>query len=221
MHKILLVEDEEKVSRLLELQLNREGYLVEKALDGFEALIKFEKEKFDLVLLDIMLPKVNGLEVLKKIRQKSQIPILLVTAKDDVSDKIIGLDYGADDYIVKPFEYGELSARIRTNLRGAEKKEKKLEYGGISMDLASREVKKDSKKVELSKTEFDLLELFLENKGIVLTREKILGRVWGDSYYGNPNVLEVYVRYLRNKLESKGKDSLIKTIRGVGYSLKR
>lgn len=220
MHKILLVEDEEKVSRLLELQLNREGYLVEKALDGFEALLKFEEESFDLILLDIMLPKVNGLEVLKKIRQKSQVPILLVTAKDDVSDKIIGLDYGADDYIVKPFEYGELSARIRTNLRGVDKKDKRLEYAGITMELASREVKKDGNKIELSKTEFNLLELFLENYGIVLTREKILGRVWGDSYYGNPNVLEVYVRYLRNKLESKGKESLIKTVRGIGYSLK-
>jgi DNA-binding response OmpR family regulator len=167
-----------------------------------------------------MLPKVNGLEVLKRIREKSQIPILLVTAKDELTDRITGLDLGANDYIIKPFEYSELSARIRVNLRHLEKKEKKLEYLGINMELDSMEVTKDGEKIELSKTEFELLKLLLENKGIVLTREKILGMIWGDSYYGNPNVLEVYIRYLRNKLGSKGKDSIIKTIRGVGYSLK-
>jgi DNA-binding response OmpR family regulator len=220
MYKILLVEDDDRVSRLLELQLKREGYSVDIAKDGFDGLLKFNENEYDLILLDYMLPKVNGLEVLKKIREKSEIPILMVTAKDELTDRITGLDLGANDYIIKPFEYSELSARIRVNLRHLEKKEKKLEYLGINMELDSMEVTKDGEKIELSKTEFELLKLLLENKGIVLTREKILGMIWGDSYYGNPNVLEVYIRYLRNKLGSKGKDSIIKTIRGVGYSLK-
>jgi DNA-binding response OmpR family regulator len=220
MYKILLVEDDDRVSRLLELQLKREGYSVDIAKDGFDGLLKFNENEYDLILLDYMLPKVNGLEVLKKIREKSEIPILMVTAKDVLTDRITGLDLGANDYIIKPFEYSELSARIRVNLRHLEKKEKKLEYLGINMELDSMEVTKDGEKIELSKTEFELLKLLLENKGIVLTREKILGMIWGDSYYGNPNVLEVYIRYLRNKLGSKGKDSIIKTIRGVGYSLK-
>ena len=220
MHRILLVEDDDRVSRLLELQLKREGYFVEIAKDGFEGLIKFGEDDYDLILLDVMLPRVNGIEVLKKIREQSEIPILLVTAKDELSDRITGLDLGANDYIVKPFEYSELSARIRVNLRHLKKKEENLEYLDIKMKLDSMEVTKGGKKIELSKTEFELLKLLLENKGIVLTREKILGKIWGDSYYGNPNVLEVYIRYLRNKLESKGKDSIIKTVRGVGYSLK-
>lgn len=221
MKKILLVEDDKKLSRVLSLQLSYEGYTSDIARDGFDALIKFEEGDYDLVLLDIMLPKVDGYEVCKRIRQTSDIPIIMLTAKEEIGDKIIGLDIGADDYVVKPFSYGELTARIRANLR-KNKKENSLvlSYKGLILDSAKRMVTRDGSDINLSKQEFDLLEYLMINSGIAMSRDKILAKIWGDEDYSNPNVLDVYIKYLRDKIDKEYDEKLIKTIRGIGYSLR-
>ncbi len=224
MEKILIVEDEEKLARFLELELEHEGYEVSKALDGREGLALFKASSFDLILLDIMLPALNGIEVLRRIRQESDLPIILLTARDAVVDKVSGLDGGADDYITKPFAIEELLARIRVALRKNQSKNNAvnhiLEIGRLSLNSSSREVKVDNQVVELTRKEFDLLEFLLQNKNIVMERTTLLDRIWGFDFVGETNSVDVYVRYLRSKLEEPYGLNLIKTVRGVGYVIR-
>ncbi len=223
--KILIIEDEEKIARFVELELGYEGYQVEKALDGRSGLEMVKSRCFDLVLLDIMLPGLNGIEVLRRIRQDSRVPVILLTARDAVVDKVAGLDMGADDYITKPFAIEELLARIRAALRnraaGDETEQPALLIAGeLSLDPLKREVLVGDIPVELTKREFDILQYLLENRNIVIDRETMLERIWGYSFSGGSNAVDVYIRYLRAKLEEPFGLKLIHTIRGVGYVIK-
>ncbi|KUO73039.1 MAG: PhoB family transcriptional regulator [Clostridia bacterium BRH_c25] len=221
--KILIIEDEVKIARFLELELSHEGYTVDQAHDGRDGLNKALDNKYDLVVMDIMLPSMNGIEVLRKIRQGSDVPVIMLTAKDEVMDKVIGLDMGADDYITKPFAIEELLARIRTALKRRitrNEAAKVLHANGLQLDLEKYSVTFADESVELTKREFDLLKYLLENKNIVLTREKLLETVWGFDYLGDTNVVDVYIRYLRSKIDEKYDRKIIHTIRGVGYTIK-
>ena len=221
MHKILLVEDEPNIARFVELELTHEGYEVVKAEDGREGLRLAEAGGFDLVLLDIMLPGLNGLEVLRRLRKSSQLPVIMLTARDAVMDKVTGLDMGADDYITKPFSIEELLARIRTALRKTVKQEsKQLSYGPLVMDVLRYTVTIEGQPVDLTGREFSLLQALLENQGIVLTREVLMDQVWGYDFVGETNLVDVYIRYLRAKIAEKTDRKLIQTIRGVGYVLR-
>ena len=223
MDRILIVEDEEAIARFVELELRHEGYEAEKAGDGRTGLELALSGRFDLVLLDIMLPELSGMEVIRRLRRESQIPVIMLTARDTVMDKVYGLDMGADDYITKPFAIEELLARIRTALRKrphtAERTEL-LSCGPVSMDVARHQVTCAGKPVELTGREFDVLKLLLENQQIVLSRETFLTRVWGYDYMGETNVVDVYIRYLRSKIDDAFGLSLIHTVRGVGYVLR-
>jgi len=218
--RILIVEDEKEMARFLELELNHEGFETAKAHDGREGLDLAETGNFRLVLLDIMLPELSGLEVLRRLRRSQpHLPVIMLTARDQVSDKVSGLDLGADDYITKPFAIEELLARIRAALRksgAAAEEEAVLSANGVSLDKRRREVLLGGKPVDLSKREFDLLEYLLSNRNIVLTREQILSSVWDYNFEGEGNAVDVYVRFLRAKLG----DSLITTVRGVGYVIR-
>lgn len=221
--KILIIEDEIKIARFVELELIHEGYTVEQCHDGREGLERAEAGNFDLIILDIMLPSMNGIEVLRRIRQSSQAPIIMLTAKDEVMDKVIGLDMGANDYVTKPFAIEELLARIRTALKnkiGTVLPSNTLQLGLLCLDMDKYTVTYNNEVVDLTKREFDLLHYLLQNKNIVLTRDKILQVVWGYDYMGDTNVVDVYVRYLRVKLDDKYDIKLIYTVRGVGYLLK-
>ncbi len=221
MKRILIIEDDKKLARVLELQLSYEGYRLDIAKDGFEGLIKFREDDYDLVLLDVMIPKIDGYEVCKRIKGESDVPIIMVTAKDDIGDRIIGLDTGADDYVVKPFNYGELTARIRAALRRrGNSKNEKITHKDLTLNSENRSVMREEDEIELSKQEFDLLELLMINKGIVVSRDKILAKIWGDEDYLNPNVLDVYIKYLRDKVDRNYEEKYIKTVRGVGYMIK-
>ena len=225
--KILVIEDEEKIARFLELELQYEGYEVEKASDGRRGLELAESETVDLILLDILLPGLNGLEVLRRLRKISDVPIIMLTAKDAVMDKVTGLDMGASDYITKPFAIEELLARIRVCLRkreteesGEKKESSALSCGALTLCPSRHEVSYDGTAVELTGREFALLRTLLENKNIVLGRDTLLEKVWGYDYMGETNVVDVYVRYLRAKIDDKFDVKLIKTIRGVGYVIR-
>ncbi len=223
MERILIIEDEEKLARFVELELSYEGYKVEKALEGREGLALVKAQPFDLILLDIMLPGLNGIEVLRRIRQFSDVPIILLTARDTVVDKVTGLDTGADDYITKPFAIEELLARIRVALR--KKREQKgasqiLEAGKLKLDLQAREIRVDSQPIDLTKKEFDILQHLMKNKNIVLRREVLLERIWGYDFDGGTNAVDVYIRYLRAKIEEPFGLKFIHTVRGVGYVIK-
>lgn len=225
MTKILIVEDEEKLARFVELELQYEGYEVEKAYDGRAGIDMVKASPFDLVLLDIMLPGLNGIEVLRRIRQTSDIPVILLTARDAVVDKVTGLDSGADDYITKPFAIEELLARIRALLRkkepGSQAQAKDvMVYKELSLDTKKREVHVQGTVVPLTKKEFDLLELLMENRNIVLSRETILDKIWGYDFSGGTNAVDVYIRYLRAKLEEPFGTKIFSTVRGVGYAIK-
>lgn len=224
MTKILLVEDEEKLARFVELELKHEGYAVDKAFDGREGLEKAEGGGYDLLLLDIMLPGLNGLEVLRRLRKAgSEMPVIMLTARDAVMDKVTGLDMGADDYVTKPFSIEELLARIRASLRKqtAQKQETGLlSCGGLTVDVSRHRVTRDGKDIELTGREFSLLQYFMENKTIVLTRDQLLEKVWGYEYLGETNVVDVYVRYLRGKIDDGFDQKLLQTVRGVGYVLR-
>lgn len=223
MPRILLVEDEEKLARFVELELSHEGYKVEKAFDGRLGLEKAEAGGFDLMLLDIMLPGINGLEVLRRIRKTSSLPVIMLTARDAVMDKVTGLDMGADDYITKPFSIEELLARIRVALRkNAARGDNStlLTCGDLSLDSARHRVTRGQTEIELTGREFALLQYFLENKTHVLSREQVLSHVWGYQYMGETNVVDVYVRYLRNKIDDPFEQKLLHTVRGVGYVLR-
>jgi two-component system, OmpR family, response regulator ArlR len=219
---ILIIEDEKQIVRFLELELQHEGYAVEAVYDGAEGLIAAQRLQPDLVLLDIMLPGMHGLEVCRRIRQTSDMPIIMLTARDDTTDKVMGLDWGANDYVTKPFAIEELLARIRASLRRSvqTKSNDTLTIGELTMDLSSRTVMRGNTSIELTKKEFDLLEFMILNKGIVLTREKVLENVWGYSFTGDTKIVDVYIRYLRNKIDDSNNTKFIHTIRGVGYVLK-
>lgn len=221
--RILLVEDEEKLARMVEMELKYEGYQVEKALDGRRGLELALDGSFDLVLLDIMLPQLSGMEVLRRLRRESQVPVIMLTARDSVVDKVAGLDSGADDYITKPFAIEELLARIRAALRGKggpAAQSVPLSAGPLVMDVDKHQVTVRGQNVELTKKEFDLLRHLLENKGRVLTRETLLDAVWGFDFVGETNSVDVYIRFLRSKLDDAFDLKLIHTVRGVGYVIK-
>ena len=225
--RILVVEDEEKIARFLELELRYEGYEVDKAADGRSGLERAETGDYDLILLDILLPGLNGLEVLRRLRKSSDVPVIMLTAKDAVMDKVTGLDTGASDYITKPFAIEELLARIRACLRkkeAGETEEKKgngaLTCGDLSLHPDRHEVTYQDTPVDLTSREFSLLQTLLENKNIVLGRDTLLEKVWGYDYMGETNVVDVYIRYLRAKIDDKFEVKLIKTIRGVGYVIR-
>lgn len=224
MTKILIVEDEEKIARFLELELIHEGYEVIKTDNGRTGLDIMEKGEVDLVILDIMLPEINGLEVLRRIRKISDIPIIMLTARDAVMDKVSGLDAGADDYITKPFAIEELLARIRTALKKRvvimKKDENVLSCGLLTLDKMRHKVMYNGTEIELTNREFTLLQILMENKDIVLTRDILIERVCGYDYVGETNVIDVYVRYLRAKIDNVFKVKIISTVRGVGYVIK-
>lgn len=226
MSKILIIEDEEKIARFVELELSHEGYETDKATNGREGLEKIESGGYDLVILDIMLPELNGIEVLRRARRTTDVPVILLTARDSVTDKVSGLDMGANDYITKPFAIEELLARIRAILRSSEKAAEKapepaekeedgsiLSCSGVEMNTDSHEMTYNGQPVELTNREFILLRTLMENKNVAMTREKLLCDAWGYDYYGETNIIDVYVRYIRHKTS----DDVIKTIRGVGY----
>ncbi len=222
MGKILIVEDEEKLSKFLELELQYEDYDVVVCNDGISGLTTARESNPDLVLLDWMLPSISGLEVCRRLRSTgSKVPIILLTAKDEINDRVAGLDAGADDYIVKPFSIEELLARIRANLRRTNETDPdELHFLDLSFNRRTREVKRGDRLIELTATEYDLLEYLMSHPRQVLTRDQILERVWGYDFGGDSNIIEVYVRYLRLKLEANQESRLIKTVRGVGYVLK-
>lgn len=224
MERILVIEDEEKIARFVELELEYEGYLVEKAFDGREGLELALAQPFDLILLDIMLPGLSGVEVLRRLRRISSTPVILLTARDEVADKVAGLDAGADDYITKPFAIEELLARIRVLLRkrtlSANRLDKRLSAGPLSLDYDKREVRLGEVLLDLTKREFDLLHYLLLHKNIVVERETLLQEIWGYDFAGETNAVDVYIRYLRAKLEEPFSIKLIHTVRGVGYMIK-
>ena len=221
--RILVIEDEEKLARFVELELVHEGYTVTKCFDGRSGLAAAESGEYDLVLLDIMLPELNGMEVLRRLRRSTRLPVILLTARDTVMDKVSGLDMGADDYITKPFAIEELLARIRRALRCAAApapQSAELTWGMLRLSPARHEVYYGADLIELTSREFSLLQTLLENRNIVLSRDTLLERVWGFDYVGETNVVDVYVRYLRAKLDEVYGIRLIRTVRGVGYAIK-
>ncbi|MBQ9075471.1 MAG: response regulator transcription factor [Mogibacterium sp.] len=227
--RILIIEDEEKIARFIELELLHEGYEVVKCGDGRTGLEMAESGGFSLVLLDIMLPELNGMEVLRRLRRTSDVPVIMLTARDAVMDKVAGLDQGADDYITKPFAIEELLARIRLALRRSSHQAHEntqdtpddlLRCGDLTLSPSRHEVKYAGKEIELTSREFDLLNTLLVNKNIVLSRDTLLGTVWGYDYMGETNVVDVYVRYLRSKIDEVFGISLIQTVRGVGYVIR-
>ena len=220
--KILLIEDEEKLARFVELELTYEGYSVTKAFSGRVGLEYAVTGEYDLILLDIMLPELNGMEVLRRIRRSSSIPVIMLTARDSVTDKVAGLDLGADDYVTKPFAIEELLARIRTALRKnpVSASSEVLVAQSVRLDAKKREVTVSDKPVELTKREFDLLHYLLKNKGLVNTREALLENVWEYDFDGGTNAVDVYIRFLRSKIDEAFDLKIIHTVRGVGYVIK-
>lgn len=220
MTKILIVEDEQNLARFIELELEHENYVVDIEYDGKPGLEKALTNDYDLILLDLMLPNINGLEICRQVRQNKTTPIIIITAKSDTYDKVAGLDYGADDYIVKPFDIEELLARIRAMLRRQPQKNI-IDMQGIIIDRDGFKVTVDGNTLDLTKTEYDLLTLLAENRNHVLQREQIIADVWGYDSEVETNVVDVYIRYLRNKLKPYGKDKIIETVRGVGYVVRK
>ncbi|ALU38026.1 response regulator transcription factor [Clostridium autoethanogenum] len=220
--RILLVEDEKQMSMFIQMELTHEGYKIDAAYDGREALEKVEDKEYDLILLDIMIPNLNGIEVCRRIRQFSHVPIIMLTAKSDIPDKVLGLDAGANDYLAKPFAIEELLARIRVYERDKALKNQtdQIKVKNIVMDNKTHQVLRNGKEIELTKTEYNLLKMLLINKNIVLTRDKLIEEVWGYDYSGDTNVVDVFIRYLRSKIDNECQDKLITTIRGVGYVIK-
>ncbi|MDQ6908473.1 MAG: response regulator transcription factor [Chloroflexota bacterium] len=225
--RILVVEDERAIANVLRRGLALEGYIVEVADGGRAALDAVRDRPPELVILDLMLPDIDGLEVARRLREAGErAPVLMLTARDGVADRVRGLDAGADDYLVKPFAFEELLARVRALLRRAASQTEgtnhteSLKFADLVVDLGTRDVRRGGHSIELTAREFDLLILFLRNPRQVLPRDLIMDRVWGDDFYGESNVLEVYVRALRTKLEEHGETRLIHTVRGVGYTLR-
>jgi len=221
--RVLLIEDEVKLARFVELELKYEGYEVTVCHDGREGVTLINEKDFDMILLDLMLPGLTGIEICRRVRKTSNVPIIMLTAKDEVIDKVAGLDSGADDYLTKPFAIEELLARMRVAFKHCEDKMTKrvvLNVQDLEINTEKRLVTVGGDEVELTKKEYDLLVYLVQNKNIVLTREQILNEVWGYSYIGETNVVDVYVRYLRAKIDEAFQKKFIHTIRGVGYYVK-
>ena len=218
--RVLIVEDDSGIADFLQLELEHEGFEVLRAEDGRKALEFFESGSPDIILLDIMLPKLNGLEVLRRIRKTSRVPVIMLTARGDTLDKVSGLDSGADDYLAKPFEIEELLARMRAVMRRNEANDEQLKLRGIELNRNSMEVKINKERIALSKTEYLLLKTFIENKNVVLSRDKIISAVWGENHYIDENSVDVYVRYLRSKIDDKAGEEYISTLRGAGYVMR-
>ncbi|KAB7671128.1 response regulator transcription factor [Bacillus sp. B1-b2] len=227
MKKILIIEDEKNLARFIELELKYEGYDTEVLSDGRSGLNKAIAEDWDVILLDLMLPELNGLEVCRRIRQTKNTPILMITARDSVLDRVAGLDSGADDYLIKPFAIEELLARLRALFRrfesSSEQKEHhltRLTFKDLTLELESHIAKKGNDNLSLTKREYDLLNMFMSNINIVLTREVLLDKIWGYESEVETNVIDVYVRYLRNKIDPTGSMNYIETVRGIGYVMR-
>lgn len=220
MTKILIVEDEQNLARFIELELQHENYDIDIEYDGRQGLNKALSNTYDLILLDLMLPSINGLEICRQIRQNQTTPIIIITAKSDTYDKVAGLDYGADDYIVKPFDIEELLARIRAMLRRQPEKNE-ININGLIINKDAFKVTVNDEVLGLTKTEYDLLLLLGNNINHVMQREQILDDVWGYDSEVETNVVDVYIRYLRNKLKPYGMDNYIETVRGVGYVIRK
>lgn len=224
MVRILIIEDEASISRFIELELKHEGYSVEIRANGKDGLELGIAEDFDLIILDLMLPGMNGLEVLRRLRLQKSTPVIILTARDQVMDKVIGLDVGADDYMSKPFAIEELLARIRVILKRKAHDDSKpngiYKHGSLCLDSNNHTVTYGSAQVPLTRKEYDLLLYLLENKNKVVSREKILDAVWGYDYYGDTNVVDVYIRYIRQKIDERFGFQLIHTLRGTGYIIK-
>ena len=226
-YRVLIVEDERRIARFLQMELEHEGMSTAIEDNGRRAYERIMQENYDLILLDVMLPDMDGFTICRKVRELSQVPIIMLTAKDDIDDKVQGLDIGADDYITKPFATPELLARMRVVLRRQESQretreaqEEILSVKNLTRYPARHEVKVDAVPVELTKKEYDLLEYLLRNKRTVLTRDQILSNVWDYDYMGDTNVVDVYIRYLRQKLDDRFQEKYIHTMRGVGYVIK-
>lgn len=223
---ILIVEDEQKLSRVIQLELTYENYDTEVADNGKDGLRLLQEKEWDLVLLDIMLPELSGLEVLRRVRNADDhTPIILLTARDQVYDKVSGLDLGANDYITKPFQIEELLARIRVHLRKPAVEVKQIQteqfsVGELHVDIDTREVIRNDQPIDLTPREFDLLVCLLKNKNLVLTREQLIEQVWGYDYFGDTNVVDVYIRYVRQKVDQAFEEKYIQTVRGVGYTIR-
>lgn len=220
--RILVVEDEKDLNRVISKRLENEGYSVDRCFDGEEALEYINMSEFDIIIMDIMMPKISGIEVLKNIRNKrNETPVLLLTAKDSISDRVNGLDAGAQDYLVKPFAFEELLARIRAITRKAAGYSTNIfSIADLTLDINTHTVVRGNKIINLSAKEFDILEYMMRNKEIVLSREKIESHVWNYNYCGGTNVVDVYIRYLRKKIDEDFDVKLIHTIRGAGYVLR-
>lgn len=222
--RLLIIEDEVKIARFVELELDHEGYTVELAHDGRKGLEMAVQGVYDLIILDVMLPSLNGMEVLRRIRHSLDTPVIMLTAKDEITDKVMGLDMGADDYITKPFAIEELLARIRSALKrrnhSGSRNSSKIEAGPLVIDLDRHMVSFQDVSIDLTKKEYDLLKYLVDNRNIVLTRDKIVETVWGYDYLGDTNIVDVYIRYLRGKIDDRFNVKLIHTLRGVGYIFK-
>ncbi len=220
--RILVVEDEKSLNRVITKRLENEGYSVDNCFDGEEALHFMSVGEFDAVVMDIMMPKINGIEVVKRLRAQNDItPVIFLTAKDSVSDRVEGLDAGAEDYLVKPFAFEELLARIRVMTRkSAGNTTNHFAIADLTLDTMSKTVTRGGKNISLSAKEYEILEYMICNQGIVLSREKIENHVWNFDYSGGTNVVDVYIRYLRKKIDDEHEVKLIHTIRGMGYVLR-
>ncbi|WP_414585018.1 response regulator transcription factor [Scytonema sp. PCC 10023] len=219
---ILLIEDEIKLARFIELELNSEGYRITVAHDGMAGLTLARESSPDLVILDWMLPGLTGVEVCRRLRTTgNKVPVIMLTARDEVQDRVAGLDAGADDYVVKPFSIEELLARVRAHLRRQQEDDQDvLQFADLSLNRRTREVFRGQRAIELTVKEFDLLEYLLSHPRQVYARDQILEHVWGYDFIGDSNIIEVYIRYLRLKLEENNEKRLIQTVRGVGYVLR-
>jgi two-component system, OmpR family, response regulator MprA len=219
--RILIIEDDEAILKLLRRSLTHGGYQADTAVDGESGLVLAREHSPDLVILDWMLPGMDGLEVCQRLRTIGNVPILMLTAKDTLQDRIMGLDAGADDYVVKPFQLDELLARVRALLRRTQQdRTPVLTFADLVLDTSTRQAIRKGRTISLTAKEYDLLELFMRHPRQVLTREMIFDRVWGYDFGGESNVLDVYIRYLRQKLEGEGEERLLFTVRGVGYVMR-
>ncbi len=219
---VLIIEDEAKIARFLQLELEHEGYVVDVAYDGKSGLDRYKNFGADIILLDLMLPVMGGFDVLKEIRAFSSVPVIMLTARDDTVDKVTGLDLGASDYVTKPFAIEELFARMRTQLAAKtdEKSSHYIVFNGVTLDDSLKEVSYNDEVIELTKKEYELLKYLFIHKNETLSRSDIVENVWGYEYLGDTNVVDVYIRYLRQKIDDKYGLKLISTVRGVGYCVK-
>ncbi|MFD1774710.1 response regulator transcription factor [Paenibacillus rhizophilus] len=223
MHKILLIEDEKNLARFIELELQHAGYAVTVAYDGKKGLERALEEEWDMVLLDLMLPGLNGLAVCTHIRTAKETPIIMITARDGLADKVAGLDSGADDYISKPFDIEELLARMRSLLRrsGNASQSRILRCADLELEVEGRTVSKNGTAIDLTKREFEILQVLMENLGRAMTREMLMEAIWGYDSEVDSKAVDVYISYIRNKIDEPGRPSLIQTLRGLGYVMRK